>query len=185
MLWTRNLLFAAHLACPADREDLRIEVSPTASERVKRFLVESGIRDDCRIVYANPAARWETKFWTIPAWAEFGDVIVERIGARVVFAGSSDDAPHISAIVEHMKTKPIIAAGKLNLSEAVALLAMSDVYVGVDSGPMHIAAFTGTPVVALFGPTDPAKVGPYRPWTPRHPQIRTKLSGLQKTILQK
>jgi len=45
----------------------------------------------------------------------------------------------------------------------VALLARADVYVGVDSGPMHIAAFTGTPVVALFGPTDPAKVGPYGP----------------------
>ena len=60
-----------------------------------------------------------------------------------------------------MKTQAITAAGELNLSEAVALLDRANVYVGVDSGPMHIAAFTGTPVVALFGPTEPDKVGPY------------------------
>ena len=60
-----------------------------------------------------------------------------------------------------MKQRPIIAAGRLDLAEAVALIEAADVYVGVDSGPMHIAAFAGTRVVALFGPTDPAKVGPY------------------------
>jgi heptosyltransferase I len=157
----KNLLFATRLGCPPEPEDFGIEVSPAARENVRLFVRQSGIRDNSRIVYANPAARWETKFWTAPAWAEFADAVKEKTGATVVFAGSSDDCNHIRSISERMKNEPVIAAGRLNLAEAVALLKMSDVYVGVDSGPMHIAAFTNTPVVALFGPTDPAKVGPY------------------------
>jgi len=69
--------------------------------------------------------------------------------------------PQIRSIMGAMRKKAVCAAGRLSLSEAVALMEMSDVYVGVDSGPMHIAAFVRKPVVAIFGPTDPAKVGPY------------------------
>ena len=113
------------------------------------------------VVYANPAARWETKFWTVSAWSELADMLIEGHSVHVVFAGSPQDIPYIRQITNHMKSQAITAAGELNLAEAVALLDRANVYVGVDSGPMHIAAFTGTPVVALFGPTEPEKVGPY------------------------
>jgi ADP-heptose:LPS heptosyltransferase len=157
----KNIAFAEYLGCSTLPEDYRIVVDPKARNRVREFLRESGIPEGGRVVYANPAARWETKFWTVEAWAELADLLIERTGAAVVFSGSPDDAPHIRTIAERMKQRPIIAAGRLNLAEAVALIEAADVYVGVDSGPMHIAAFAGTPVVALFGPTDPAKVGPY------------------------
>jgi heptosyltransferase I len=157
----KNLLFASFFGCPPEPEDFRIAVSPRAREKVIGFLAESGVRSGQKIVYANPAARWETKFWTIPAWAEFADLVIERLDAAVVFGGSPEDSGHIHAIAERMSRNPVLAAGRLNLSEAVALLDASDVYVGVDSGPMHIASLVGIPVVALFGPTDPAKVGPY------------------------
>lgn len=157
----KNLLFAGFLGCPPEPEDFRIAVSPDAREKMIGFLAESGVRSGQKIVYANPAARWETKFWTIPAWAEFADLVIERLDATIVFGGSPEDSSYIHAIAGRMKRTPVIAAGRLSLSEAVALLDASDVYVGVDSGPMHIAAFVGIPVVALFGPTDPAKVGPY------------------------
>jgi ADP-heptose:LPS heptosyltransferase len=87
--------------------------------------------------------------------------MLTRDGIAVIFAGSPDDVAYIAEIVERTKEPPVIAAGRLNLAAAVALLEIADAYVGVDSGPMHMAAFAGTPVVALFGPTDPAKVGPY------------------------
>jgi heptosyltransferase I len=157
----KNLLFASFLGCPPELEDFRIAVSPSAREKVTGFLAESGVRSGQKIVYANPAARWETKFWTIPAWAEFAELVIERLDVAIVFGGSPEDSSYIHAIVERMNRIPVISAGRLNLSESVALLDASDVYVGVDSGPMHIAAFIGIPVVALFGPTDPEKVGPY------------------------
>jgi heptosyltransferase I len=157
----KNVAFAEYLGCSTLSEDYRIVVDPKARERVREFFQESGIPEGTRVVYANPAARWESKFWTVDGWAELADLLIEKAGAAVVFSGSPDDASHIGEISDRMKHKPIIAAGKLSLAEAVAMIEASDVYVGVDSGPMHIAAFAGTPVVALFGPTDPAKVRPY------------------------
>jgi heptosyltransferase-1 len=157
----KNLAFATYLGCSPLPEDFKMVVNPAARERVRTFLQQEGVNPTDRIVYANPAARWETKYWTVKGWAELADSLIERKGARVVFAGSAQDVPYISLIAQRMKARPVVAAGKLALDEAVALIEAADVYVGVDSGPMHIAAFAGTPVVALFGPTDPEKVGPY------------------------
>lgn len=157
----KNLVFARFLNCLPEPEDFRLEINPAAREAAGKFLAEAGVRPDQQIIYANPSARWTTKFWTVPAWAEFADLIAEQTSAAVIFGGSPEDRPYIDQIVALSKITPVVAAGRLSLAEAVALLSLSDVYVGVDSGPMHIAAFTGTQVVALFGPTEPEKVGPY------------------------
>ena len=157
----KNTVFADFLGCPPQPVDYHIAVSAEARDKVKAFLEEQGLPENHILIYANPAARWETKYWTISAWAELADMLIGRGNIRVVFAGSPQDGPYIEGIAELMKERPIVAAGALNLTEATALLERSDAYVGLDSGPMHIAAFTGTPVIALFGPTEPHKVGPY------------------------
>jgi ADP-heptose:LPS heptosyltransferase len=157
----KNLGFADYLGVSPILEDFRLVTSPEARARADAFLSSHGVGLGERIIYANAAARWETKFWYPEGWAELAELFMERLQANVVFAGSPDDLSYIELIARRMKRPPLIAAGKLDLLASVALLERADVYVGVDSGPMHIAAFTGTPVVALFGPTDPAKVGPY------------------------
>ncbi len=157
----KNLVFADFFGCPPVREDFRIAVGREARGRAERFLEDSGVTAGSRFVYANPAARWATKYWTAEAWAELADLLITRSDAAVVFGGAAGDAAYIDTIAARMRESAIIAAGKLTLGESTALLKLSDAYVGVDSGPMHIAAFTNTPVIALFGPTDPAKVGPY------------------------
>ena len=157
----RNLLFAYYLKCPPAPEDFRVVTSTSASERVQSFLEIEGVSSTERLIYANPVARWTTKLWTVQAWSQLADLLAVQCGATVVFAGSPADLPYIQSIAQRMKSRAVVAAGKLGLAEVAALLCASRAYVGVDSGPMHIAAFTGAPVVALFGPTDPAKVGPY------------------------
>jgi ADP-heptose:LPS heptosyltransferase len=159
----RNIAFAQYLNCSPSSEDFRIFSSPEARERVRAFLTESGDINNGRLVYANPSTRWESKHWSVKAWAELADLLMERAGASVVFAGSPDDIPYIQRITDRMKRSALVAAGRMTLADAIALLESCSVYVGVDSGPMHMAAFAGVPVVALFGPTDPAKVGPYGP----------------------
>ena len=86
-------------------------------------------------------------------------------------------------ISDRMKQRPIIAAGRLNLAEAVALIEASDVYVGVDSGPMHIAAFAGTPVVAALRSHRPGKGGTVRGGASCDPPDGTRLSGLPQTLM--
>ena len=157
----KNLCFASYLHCDPLAEDFNIVTDPKARAAVRSFLTDEGIHPDDKIIYANPSARWESKFWTIQGWARLADMLIREAGVKVCFAGSPGDLPYINEITKMMLEKPTVAAGRLDLLGAVALIEVSDAYVGVDSGPMHIAAFAGTPVVALFGPTDPAKVGPY------------------------
>lgn len=157
----RNLAFVQLFRCRPTPEDFRIITGSAQREAVQRFLAEADVADTDRIVYANPAARWETKLWTVDNWARLADLLILQSNAKVILGGGAGDAPAIELITAKMDASPIVAAGKLSLSEAVALIEAAHVYVGVDSGPMHIAAFVGTPVVALFGPTDPALVGPY------------------------
>lgn len=157
----KNLLFARQLGCQPIPEDFKVFITEPWEHAVRLFLQDAEAGDCSRIVYANPGARWRTKLWTVHSWAALADRLRAKFGATVVFAGSSADREMINSIIELTQEPAVSSAGKLRLGESAALLRRSCVYVGVDSGPMHIAAFVGTPVVALFGPTDPARVAPY------------------------
>ncbi|MDD3618758.1 MAG: glycosyltransferase family 9 protein [Desulfobulbaceae bacterium] len=157
----KNLLFCTALGCPPKKEDLYLCSGEPADSRVTGFLEGRGVPPDDSLVYIQPAARWATKFWLRERWAELADRLLGRPETRVVFGGGRGDRACIDAIVEAMRLRPVVAAGELNLAETASLLKRSTLYIGLDSGPMHMAAMAGTPVVALFGPTHPERVGPY------------------------
>ncbi len=164
----KNAMFADALGCKLQPEDFVVSIGRRTERRVRELLKSMDL-ENAAIVYLSPATTWPTKHWTVEGWAVLADRLTREFGAAVVFAGGPEDGAYIERITGAMATPPIVLAGKLTLAEAAALLKASRLYVGVDSGPMHIAAFCGIPVVALFGPTDPAKVGPYGP---RHTILR-------------
>jgi ADP-heptose:LPS heptosyltransferase len=156
----KNLLFCKLFDCKAEAGDFYLCSSPGDHAQVEHFLKEVGIDPNDQVIYMNPTARWQSKFWLAPRWGELCDQLLE-VGVHPVFGGSEVDLPYISEITRSMAGKAVVAAGRLNLTQSVALMKRAAVYVGLDTGPMHIAAMTGTPVVALFGPTHPERVGPY------------------------
>ena len=121
-------------------------------------------------IAVNPVALWETKLWNNRKFAELADMIQHRLRMPVVFTGrdkeSSDD------ITSKMTTKGINIGGQTTLMELACLYRDALTVISTDSGPMHLAAAVGTPVIALFGPTDPARTGPYGKG---HTVIRTNL----------
>ncbi|MHB8202717.1 MAG: glycosyltransferase family 9 protein [Desulfomonilaceae bacterium] len=157
----KNLNFAKYLQINVEAIDFQLFLGRDAEVEASSFLEQSGASHKNRLVYANPATRWATKFWNERAWAELADKLVLELNSIVIFGGASAELHYVNRIVSLMSQKPIVGAGRLSPIGAAALIGASDVYVGVDSGPMHIAALLGKPVVAIFGPTDPAKVGPY------------------------
>lgn len=156
----KNLLFCDHLGCSVAPADFSMSTGSAEDEAVRALLETQGINANQVVIYANPCARWQTKFWLPEYWAVLADRIAAQ-GKALIFAGSSADRKFIARISSRMQSKPYIAAGELGVTGAVALLKRSAAYVGLDSGPMHMAAMTKTPVVALFGPTHPERVGPY------------------------
>lgn len=156
-----NLLFADFLGCKARTEDFYLCTSRADEEQADQFLHEAGIDATAPFVYMNPLARWESKCWLAPRWSTLCDRLMAT-GITPVLAGGPSDQPYLDAIAGRMIRPAVIAAGRLGLTSSVALMKKAAVYVGVDTGPMHMAAMVGTPVVALFGPTHPERVGPYR-----------------------
>lgn len=156
----KNSCFARYFKCQVDQSDYHMCCSDEDRRIVASFVRENGINSDDQIIYANPAARWRTKFWPAERWAELADNCRQQ-GQVMIFGGSAHDTAYIATITGTMTTEPVVAAGLLSLSQSVALIQRSALYVGLDSGPMHMAALSGIPVVALFGPTHPSRVGPY------------------------
>ncbi len=112
----------------------------------------------------NPGMTLHAKRWPPARYAALADRLHEEHGLRVVLAGSTDDAA-VADEVRRLARAPVVdLTGKTGGFGALgALFARCALFVGADSGPMHLAAAVGAPVVAIFGPTDPAVYTPFSP----------------------
>jgi ADP-heptose:LPS heptosyltransferase len=107
----------------------------------------------------HPGTRWDTKKWPKQKWAKLADGVLKSGGLPIIFTGSGSDRALIEEILSG-RDGLFNAAGRMGLVELSALLREAKLMVTVDSGPMHLAAAFSTPIVALFGPTSPARTGP-------------------------
>ena len=124
------------------------------------------------MVAINPVAQWETKLWDMAKFSRLADSLIEKFKATVIFTGGPADREYIDSIIAGMGFTAENLAGKTTLKVLGALYEKSDLLVSTDTGPMHLGAAVGIPVVALFGPTAPWRTGPFGPG---HKVIRTKI----------
>ena len=129
---------------------------------VKDLLEKSGISGSGPLVTICPGGNWDPKRWPKENFANLGDILFQRFGARIVIAGAKKDIRLAEEIEKLMNSsKPVIARGKTTLRELGALLERSDLVIANDTGPMHIAVSMKAKTIALFGPTSPELTGPY------------------------
>ena len=114
-----------------------------------------------RIVGLNPGGDRENKRWNPANFAIVGDKIIEEFNAKIILLGGPGEENIARQIENKMRNGVVNLAGKLNLNELTYIISKFDLLVTNDSGPMHIAAGVRTPLVAIFGPQNPAIVGPY------------------------
>lgn len=114
----------------------------------------------------HPCATKDYKQWDIGKFAALADWLSGR-GWQVVIIGAGEgEEARIDDMISRMRTRPVNAHGKLSLVQLVWLLQHARVFIGNDSGPMHLAAASGVNVVALFGPTELLR------WQPRTSSTR-------------
>ena len=124
-------------------------------------LAQGASKERRPIVVINPGAAKKERQWHFGRLAELADRLQEKTGARVVFTGGNVDEEATEVIKARMKNKPLDLTGMLSIKEFGAFLEKCSLFIGNDSGPMHVAAAVGTPVVALFGPGLPEKTAPF------------------------
>ncbi|MEK6714007.1 MAG: lipopolysaccharide heptosyltransferase II, partial [Nitrospirota bacterium] len=131
------------------------------AEWAKEFLMENNLYNKRPLIAINPSARWVKKRWPAASFSALINQLINELKAGIIIVGSKEDIPIAEEINSHVNERIAIATGKTSLKRLPALLANVNLLVTNDSGPMHIAAAIGTPVVALFGPTDHRLTGPY------------------------
>jgi heptosyltransferase-1/heptosyltransferase-2 len=139
------------------RAEFRMPVQAGAMEKAAGLVAGE-------FVTVIPGARWNTKRWPLERYGKIVGNLLEQ-GDEVVLLGSPDEralCEQIEGMVEKVRGGRVMnLAGKTDLATMVALLARTRLLVANDSGPLHVATALGVPAVALYGPTDPAFVGPH------------------------
>ena len=111
-----------------------------------------------------PSSRWQSKNWPVESFIAVGRKLWDNAAASMFVLGSVADMPVCAQVQEALGARVENMAGRLSVVEMCSVLARMDLVISNDSGPMHAAAALGVPVLAVFGPTDPLKTGPYGRW---------------------
>jgi heptosyltransferase-1 len=152
----QNVALAAAIAgVPAEVPAVEFPVDPLAEESCERRLRLHGVR---QFAILNPGAGWEGKQWPPERYGEVARGVA-GMGLRCLlnFGPGEEELARTAAAASAGAAEAVPSS----VSELIAFSRRAQLFIGGDTGPMHLAAALGVPVVALFGPTSPARNGPY------------------------
>ena len=158
---TRGMMLLEAIGISSSEVEYNIYISGKDRNAADDLLMHCGIKAPKLLVAINPMAKWETKLWDNLKFSNLADRLIEQANADVIFTGSREDSEAIEGIISNMKVRAANLAGRTDLKTLAALYEKASIVVSTDTGPMHMAAAVGTPVVALFGPTAPWRTGPF------------------------
>ena len=153
--WIDSLPDESHIAMTIPEEKHR---------HAAEILGASGVRPHVlRVAIGAGASYGSAKCWPPSRFAELANRLQSHTDADVILFGTAAEAAVCDAIAAEMRRPPIDLTGKTEIGDLPALLSQCHLFIGNDSGAMHVAAAAGLPVVAVFGPTDPHGTAPVTP----------------------
>jgi heptosyltransferase III len=179
-----NLALAGALGI-APRAEVAVCWSPSDAAGVERRLAGAA---GLPLAVLHPYPKFNYKMWHGAGWIEVAGWLSAR-GHRVVLSGGPDPAEvaYVAGLAARMPPLTENLSGRLSLAETAYLLSRAAAYVGPDTAATHMAAALGVPTVALYGPTDPVKWGPWpkgqaadvNPWRRHGSQIAGRVALVQ------
>lgn len=144
----------------ADSKDMQLRLTSEEVNSADQLLDQLGVQQSQSMVILQPGARYWFKAWPPERFADLADRLTAYCGCQVLIGGSGQDVGLAQQILQMAKSSPMIMAGRTTIKQFAAIAKKSALFVGSDSGAMHIASAMGTPVVVLFGPSNPREWGP-------------------------
>lgn len=158
----------------ADATEIRLRIEPGAIASAQSKLSAAGARfGKPWLAFAPGAAYGSAKCWPADRFSELADRLIAEFDADVILFGTASERDIAERIAARMRHRPVNLAGQTPIGELPALFAACRLFIGNDSGAMHVAAASGLPVVAIFGSTDPEGTAPV---TPRRTIVRRPVS---------
>lgn len=166
----KNLL--SPLGIPQSTTKPRILLSDKELSEAQTLLKQLGISSRQALVGINPGAAYgSAKCWLPERFQEVTQRLLKIDNIRIIYFGDQASMPLVKQICQGLPSSVINLAGLTSLRELAALIKLCTVLLTNDSGPMHIAAALGTPLVALFGSTSEIVTGPYQTGTVIHKHV--------------
>ena len=157
----RDLAALKLLGVPASEQQPKLWLTEEDEAGVDQLLDRLGIRRERALIILQPGARYWFKAWPAEQFAELADRLTSEYDCQVLIGGSKDEEALAQRVHEAATSRPVSIAGRTTLKQFAAIAKRASLFVGNDSGAMHIAAAVGTPMVALFGPSNPDEWGPH------------------------
>jgi len=152
-----------------------IWIDQQSKDEIDFKLLESQIDTNDLLIAVSPGARSHTKRWAQEGFIEVCERLSAELSAKVILVGDEDDKKITAEVMARAKGDVYDLAGQTSIKQLAALLQRCSLLISNDSAPMHIGYAVGTPVVAIFGPTDSDK---YRPLGPKDVVIKKELPCL-------
>lgn len=150
-------------------DPVAMPVDPAAAERVVKRLTEAGVSEAAPLIVLHVSAGNPFRRWPADAFAAAAaSLAMADRSRRIIITSGPSEADAAEAVANDARRRAgdagigIIRTAEFDLSELRALVGRAALYIGGDSGPMHVAATSRTPIVALFGPTLPDRSMPWR-----------------------
>ncbi|MBL7091798.1 MAG: lipopolysaccharide heptosyltransferase II [Candidatus Omnitrophica bacterium] len=148
---------------PEDKE-LFMPIRKDSEMYVEEFLASQGVQKADKMIALHPGASCPSKIWPAERFAQVADKLAGEFKVRVAVVAGPDDVNKGKNLISLMRCGCIDACGKTTVSQLASLLRRCCLFISNDSGPVHIAAAVGVPVVAVFGRSQPG-LSPRR-WGP-------------------
>ncbi len=158
-----NIHLIQRLGIEVEDRSLFIQRSKKDKNYAQKYFVQNNLEGKL-VVGVHPGSGIHQagfKRWAKERFAQLADRLISELGASVIFFGGAQETKLAEDIRGMMRSQPLITTGQTTLSETAALIEKCSLFISNDSGPLHVASAVKTPVVGIFGPTDPVRTGPY------------------------
>ncbi|MGR3304086.1 MAG: glycosyltransferase family 9 protein [Candidatus Scalindua sp.] len=158
----KNLFLLKELGIGNGFQRPRLPVFKPDKKYISKF-IKTGIKPSLPIIIIHPGT---SKFGSYKQWpplnyALLADMILDTYEANVVFTWGPYEFGVVKEIVKEMKHKALPACETRSIKQLIELIRHASLFIGGDTGPLHIASILNIPVVGIYGPKDPAIYGPY------------------------
>jgi len=155
---------ARFLGCPVRDKVPVFHLDAAARASAESILKDAGRDEGVPLLAIHPGASKEPRAWHPDRFADLGSRLSRAADAQVVLLGGPGDRPSLQTIASRLPARlALLPARPVSIKEMGGILERCRLFIGNDSGPMHIAAALGVPTVGIFGPGSPERTAPLAP----------------------
>ena len=162
-----NLNLLKAIDCPVTYDDVvpTLDVNPQTLDRLKSMLVDRGVRSDERIVILHPGSGNSARDWNPDNFGKVGQCLGQLPNVRIIVTGGASEQNLAGRVQSIIGGNSLMMVNELNLKEFAALSKLAALFIANSTGPLHIAAAVGTPVIGLYPHIKPLSAERWGPYT--------------------